>query len=38
LARMAVAYEIDTGMQEYRASDFRIDVADQEHGTQIYEI
>lgn len=37
LARMSVAYEIDTGVQEYRASDFRIDVADQEHGTQIYE-
>ena len=37
LARMSVAYEIDTGEQRYRASDFRIDVADQEKGTQVYE-
>ena len=37
LAKMSVAYEIDTGAQGYHASDFRIDVADQEHGTQIYE-
>ena len=36
LARLSVAYEIDRSDTGYKASDFRIDVASQTAGTEIY--